>query len=533
MGRAASRSRRAQARPSSSSIPPAATSLPGTGDIVGVVCDRHVGGLITDATVTAILPDGETFTTTTDDNGAFGLWNVTAGSVVVSIVGEGYRRSFAVELVEGETLELPGAACTDPRLDPSAGLVSGVLCDPIDDQAFLADAVAVAVDSLGGTHSDRVDVDGRFLLGPMAPGRARITVTPGSGAPLELVAYVVAGAEVIVHNGGTCAPETCAEVTVETEAPQVTELLLVVDRSGSMNEAAPGYGTTRWLGVKEALVGVTEQLQDRVAFGLALFPAPGVEDTCSVIGSGDVVRVDPETATADAIAGVLDDFDTEPLGATPTATALVAARSWLRDHPSSRPRAVLLATDGGPNCNAGLNPNTCRCTSSEPGICADAAFSDPVLAAQLCLDDANAINAVRALANDDVATFIVGIPGVENFSDVLRRMAAAGGTLLPGTTGFYLARDRATLEGAIADIGRRVSGCAVDIVGLDVQAAGRVDVSIDGVPVPRDVAGVDGWDTVDADTIIFYGAACAAYADGSTVRLQTCTADVSGLVGAP
>ncbi len=280
---------------------------------------------------------------------------------------------------------------------------------------------------------------------------------------------------------------------------------------------------------------MTDRLQARVAFGLALYPTPGEEDTCGVGGSGEIVRVIPETATASAIATVLDDFDTEPLGATPTAAALFAARTWLRDHPSSRPRAVLLATDGGPNCNADLDPSTCRCTSANETACVDAAFSDPALAAQLCLDDQNAISAVSALATDDVNTFVVGIPGVENFSGVLRRMAAAGGTLLPGPTGFYLARDRAALEGAIADIGRRVSGCTADIVGLDLQTASNVAVTIDGLPVARDIdgAGTDGWDIVDADTMVFFGEACAAYGDGSALRIETCTSDVVGLVGAP
>ena len=505
--------------PACRDVPP----LPGTGDIVGVICDRHVGGLVTDASVTAVLASGDTLSTTTDNNGAFGLWNVPVGDVVVAVASETYRRSFAVTVVEGETVEIPGADCGD-RV-PGAGLLSGVLCDPQEDATVLIGALVSAVDENGETYTDRVDTEGRFVLGPMSPGRAVVTVSPEAGDAISWVVQIVAGSEVVTSNGGVCAEETCVDATVVAESPETAELVLVVDRSGSMNAAAPGYGTTRWLGVKEALVDVTADLQSRVAFGLALFPSPGAEDTCAVGGDGAVVLVEPEVDSAAAIATVLDDFSTEPLGATPTAAALVDARRWLRSNPSSRPRAVLLATDGGPNCNENLNPSTCRCSTGLDQDCADSAFSDPTLAAQLCLDDSAAISAVAALRSDNVSTFIVGIPGVENFSDVLRRMATAGGTLLPGPTGFYLARDRATLQAAIIDIGRRVSGCTVDIPDLNVQGDGRIDLTLDGVPIAQDVdgAGVDGFDVVDADTIVLFGPACEAWADGATVRIARCT----------
>jgi hypothetical protein len=513
--------------PACRDVPP----LPGTGDVVGVICDRHVGGLVKDATVTVVLANGDTLSTTTDDDGAFGVWNVPAGDVVVSVVSDTYRRSFAVVVIEGETTSIPGASCSGPIA--GAGLVSGVVCDAVDDTTVLIGALAAAVDENGDTFSDRIDVDGRFVLGPMAPGRAVLTVTPDVGEPLSWVVQVVADEEVVTSPGGTCANETCIDTSVEAASPETAELVLIVDRSGSMNAAAPGYGTTRWLGVKQALVDVTAELQSRVAFGLALFPSPGEEDTCSVGGDGDVVLVEPEVESAAAIASVLDGFDTEPLGATPTAAALVAARAWLRAHPSSRPRAVLLATDGGPNCNAALDPTTCRCSTGQDQDCVESAFSDPELAAQLCLDDRAAVNAVAALRADDVSTFIVGIPGVENFSDVLRSMATAGGTLLPGPTGFYLARDRATLQAAIADIGRRVSGCTVDLPGVDLFGAGRIDATIDGVPIVRDVdgGGDEGFDVEDADTIVLFGQACEAWGDGATVAISSCTPTLDAAQG--
>ncbi len=509
--------------PACRAIPP----LPGNGDVVGVVCNRHTGEVVQNATVTLLLSDGSTVETTTNADGSFGLFEVPAGSYVVIVASATYRRSYAVDVDDGGVTEIPGDNCLVPSL--SLGLLSGHLCDPGSDGDPLrgADVVVTAAD--GAVHEELTDDAGAFLVGPMAPGRALIHVTRAPDVAIDLVAVVVAGGEAEVTNGGACVVEQCSDTTVAVEPPDLPELLLVVDRSGSMNEAAPGYGTTRWLGVKDALIRVTRTIEERVAFGLMLFPALGTVDGCSAA----VVDVEPAFAAAAAIGERLDDFDTEPLGATPTAASLLAARNYLRATPSTRPRAVLLATDGGPNCNAALDPFSCRCSAGGDTACADAAFSDPDLAAQLCLDDDNAVGAVQDLRDDGVDTYVVGVPGVENFSDVLNAMAEAGGTRLPGATGFYLARDSATLEGAIADIGRRLSSCDIDVEGVDLVRAARLAVAIDDVDVPRDPDGVDGFDIVDADTLTLFGPACDALGGGGALTLTTCDLLADAVGGGP
>ena len=76
-----------------------------------------------------------------------------------------------------------------------------------------------------------------------------------------------------------------------------------------------------------------------------------------------------------------------PNGRTPTDPALHGAlnyaRSWAQRNPTHKV-IVVLATDGGPNCNESLNPATCTC--SVRGGCT----------AQTCLDDVRTLAAIRA-----------------------------------------------------------------------------------------------------------------------------------------
>ena len=282
-----------------------------------------------------------------------------------------------------------------------------------------------------------------------------------------------------------------------------------------MTSGAPGYPGTRWEGVSNAITSVTAQLQMRVAFGLAVFPALDSPEC----GTASLV-VEPSFENAPNIATVLDDFYTEPLGATPTAAALQEVRTWHIDHPPTLPRAVLLATDGGPNCNATLDPSTCVCSSGVDTT--DCAVS---LEPLLCLDDGNAISAVTALRAQGLDTYVIGIPGVENFGDVLDAMAEAG-----GTNRYYLARDTGTLEAAVGDIGRRAGGCSIEVSADDVgdlSRAARLELTIDGEPIAADPLHEDGFAVVDATHVDLYGAACEAWLTTGAMSLGVCTIEGS------
>lgn len=485
---------------------------PGFGDVIGVICNRHVGALVQNATVRVLLANGDVIETTTDAEGRFQLFNVPIGPQIVVVTADGFTRTWAIEVKEGTFVEIPSEAeCAGP--DASQGMLSGVFCDPASADGLLTGALVTVTDADERVHEELTDADGAFLLGPMAPGLALVHVAKDEFV-LDLTAVIVAGAESQVTNGGGCVDEQCTETTVETEEDGRIELILVVDRSGSMTSGAPGYPGTRWEGVSDAIVSVTAQLQSRVAFGLALFPSLDSAEC----GTASLV-VEPAFDNAPSIAEVLNDFYTAPLGATPTAAALQEVRAWHTDNPPTLPRAVLLATDGGPNCNAALDPFTCTCSSGVQNDCATS--FEPLL----CLDDDDAVGAVEALRSQGLDTYVIGIPGVENFGDVLDAMASAG-----GTDRYYLARDTGTLEAAVGDIGRRAGGCSIEVdaeaVG-DLARAARLDVAIDGDAIENDPLHEDGFAVVDATHIDLYGPACEAWLASGTLSIGVCTIDES------
>jgi hypothetical protein len=445
--------------------------------------------------------DGDDLTGTTDENGDFRIWNVPVGEQVVIVSGDGFQRSWQVMVEEGveNRIDNAGDDCRTPNADE--GMLSGALCDPAT-AGPLTRAHVTAIDVDGRAHEDLTDVDGAFLVGPMAPGPVRIDVVKDD-THLVLTALVVAGREVHVTNGGTCIVETCEETQVEVQAE--TELMFAVDRSGSMRSGAPGYAGTRWEAIVNAVSGVSAEFEAHVAFGVSLYPSLDSNE-CGTVAP----YLAPELDNGEEIGTLLSAFDSSPAGATPTAKALEDLRAWNEANPTDRSRAVLLATDGAPNCNSTLDPLTCECSSGDDSC---ATSGD----AYLCLDNAAAVNAVTALHDAGLDTYIIGISGVEAFGWVLDDMAEAG-----GTGHYYPARDTATLERAVIDIVRRAGGCTLHVDGNLADVA-RVDVLIDGVPVAYDPNGEDGYAFEDEHSVTLYGSACEQYLSAGSASLGMCT----------
>jgi hypothetical protein len=191
-------------------------------------------------------------------------------------------------------------------------------------------------------------------------------------------------------NGGTggggqsledACPDLAAQCGAENLQSQTKEInmLIVLDKSGSM-AFDEGGGRTRWDAMKEAL---SEALRtpsaENIEFGLWLYPFPdsgsdpidastcGVDNNCCEMPTSS----DPQVGIGEGAAQVetvLDD--TEPGGGTPTAVALERALDYFTNGPGgdrSGEKYVLLATDGGPNCNAGLSCGADVCTANMDG----------------------------------------------------------------------------------------------------------------------------------------------------------------------
>lgn len=296
-------------------------------------------------------------------------------------------------------------------------------------------------------------------------------------------------------------------------------LLIVIDKSGSMAETPSGFGSDKWTAMQSALEASLMAVQEDLALGVDLYPFP---DGCEVPSTA-AVQV-PVEAGSTALPKILDLLDTTaPSGGTPTAQALARARRYFTNGAGvdlEGDRYVLLATDGGPNCNDGLTCSADACTVNLDGQCpmavancCDSAQAGPGAEAG-CLDDAATVQQVERLASAGISTFVVGIPGSEAYADALDAFAEAGGRTNPGAPPSYFAVNAAGtgaggLTGVLDSITRGlITSCKFQL-DSDPPDVGRLNVEIDGEVIP--MLGGDGWaldESTDPPTLVLEGATC-------------------------
>ncbi|MDO9017129.1 MAG: vWA domain-containing protein [Deltaproteobacteria bacterium] len=312
-------------------------------------------------------------------------------------------------------------------------------------------------------------------------------------------------------------PDVCVpRVTVAT--PSSVEVLLLADRSTSMERDLLGSSGTprRWDVLRDALSTTLPRYQDRIAMGLQFFPGVGVTGICAVAGTPDL-----NPAPGQAMAVLLAFGRTEPNGRTPTWLGVQSAGRYLLGRAApGRFRAILLATDGAPNCNGALDGARCTCTALG-GTGQQQCEDDP----SLCLDDDRTVSEVSRLAAQGVPTYVVGIDGDNQpeLITVLSQLAVAGGRPNPASSArpYYSVRRREDLTSAFDQIQRQVSRCVFS-VSPAVAPGATVSVTLDGRPIERDPMRQGGWDWSDAErtTLSLAGEACdRASAAAVTVRI--------------
>jgi hypothetical protein len=300
------------------------------------------------------------------------------------------------------------------------------------------------------------------------------------------------------------------------------EVMFVLDRSTSMSWALSGpggSGPTRYAILVDALRAQLPRYDARSDMGSLLYPEGGGEG-CE-LAPRPQIEPGPMRASdvLDLVAG------SGPSGRTPTSEALATAQSYFSSHPDpSRSRAVVLATDGAPNCNSALDPRTCPCTGGgglPVGGCSSSG---------LCLDDARAIEVIQRLASDGVPTYVVGIDGDPDpaVSAVLTRMALAGERPNPLDLGraYYSVRRPADLAAAFDRIQASIVSCTLSLEA-PVPAGRSFVVTMDGVRLPRDGTRREGWEfAAGSDTSIeLYGETCARSLDGAHVLVVELTCE--------
>jgi len=279
------------------------------------------------------------------------------------------------------------------------------------------------------------------------------------------------------------------------------DLLLVLDRSTSMLQDAAGNGPSggngpstpltgpqKWKEVVDALDPVVMQTQDKVAWGLKMFP---MGESCGV-PSGATVPVAPNSYPA-VLAAIRANPPLEmPRGSTPTRVAVEKAAEFMAGNTSANSKYLVLATDGLPNCG----------TRRE-----DAAMS--------------AIAAVGAAAKAGIPSFIVGIATAgSDANDTLNEMAIQGGRPRNDATKYYPVSNKDDLVAALGLITGQIASCTFPLATLPPQPD-NVRVNVDGAKLNRDTTQAGGWDYgPGGKSVVLYGPNCEALKDGSAKNVQ-------------
>jgi hypothetical protein len=279
--------------------------------------------------------------------------------------------------------------------------------------------------------------------------------------------------------GDVPAPDnTCASVMLDATRV-IPNVMLIVDRSGSMatNEFSPGV--TRWDALRTALFdpagGLVTRLESSVRFGMAMYSNDPRTMTCP-----DLFTVPCALNNAEALSASYT-LRSPPRGETPTGQSIAAVLGMIdvlvpvRD--ATSPTFFLLATDG--------EPNTCEDGTDRVG-------------GQLA-----SVDAVTAAHAAGIDTYVVSV-GSEVSTAHLQDVANAGVGAMGAT--FWVATDTAGLVSALSTIIRGVASCDVRLEGMvsgALACEGTVRLGAETLACGTDWRLLD-----DGSTIRLLGAAC-------------------------
>ncbi|MEW6430261.1 MAG: vWA domain-containing protein [Myxococcota bacterium] len=293
-------------------------------------------------------------------------------------------------------------------------------------------------------------------------------------------------------------------------------LFVVQDKSGSMDKAPDGStasasNPSKWSTAQQVVPSLASQFSNRFRFGAAMYPGATTTFNCTTGSVVAPVSNSPsgvQSAYANAVAG----------GGTPTAATLQQVKSYLLGLGLTTPAYVLLITDGLPNCNLALNPNTC--TATTPG-CANNACG---LGAKDCLDDSASVQAAAQLFAAGIKVFVVGFDAnltAGNNKAVLDAIASAGGT---GSA--YVATNQAQLSATLNTIALNTATCCRDVctagaaqcLGTGQRQVCQLDASI----------GCTTWVTQSCPSMsTCQGGQCTSCTNQCAAGARRCTGDVA------
>jgi von Willebrand factor type A domain-containing protein len=263
------------------------------------------------------------------------------------------------------------------------------------------------------------------------------------------------------------------------------DLMIVLDKSGSMADPPSTGGNSKWSQVTSALVSSIQMSQSQIRWGLMFFP---FDNACATASGPNVTCGDNNALTIQLAIGFQ-----QPGGSTPTADAVRHAATHLAGLSDPNPRYIVLATDGEPNC-AGGDPNTA--------------------------DNAGAEAAVSQAAAMGIHTFVIGISADAAADAVLSQMAMNGGEARAAAPYYYSVNSQADFVAAINAITGQVVSCTF-AVPTPPPDPSLVRVQANGMDVPRDPTHTNGWDFGPMNqSITFYGMWCDRLRSGSITTIH-------------
>ena len=286
----------------------------------------------------------------------------------------------------------------------------------------------------------------------------------------------------------------------------------------------------KWGTIRGVIGQLATSLGPRAKFGAAVFPDPS-QDSCApgvavwpsfdvppLQGDGTLNTPGPRDLSLMAALARIDAN-----GGTPTAATFSALLPKLERWGGKT--YVVLATDGGPNCNASADCESSMCTlnieSDAPctpaglDCCAPNGPGGPLA----CLDAQPTLGAVSAFAAAGIPVYVLGVPGSEPYATLLDALATAGGTARGSEPQYYAVStfDEQALATAMAKIAAKITGSCTLTLDAVPPVPDDVNVFLNGTAIAQ--AGPDGW-TLAGQVVTILGTSCQAIMNGDVLDVR-------------
>jgi hypothetical protein len=330
------------------------------------------------------------------------------------------------------------------------------------------------------------------------------------------------------------APGLCGNQVIEQKVDR-PNLYFVLDRSTSMSELFEAGSHEKYATSRLAIRSVLRAIGHRVSYGAAVFPAfDSADEDCTpgqevfATRPGDPLQYAINGEDGPVLKELIQVLGTRPpSGGTPTSATLEALTSTLLGLEGKT--AVVLATDGEPNCNpdascsgADCPWNSAQVTLEDGRACGrDVNCCDPDVLKEgprSCVDKPATLEVLRNLESAGIRSFIMGLPGSEDFAAVLDAMAEAGGTARSGKHAYYPIASSGELRSTLLDIGVSVAiSCSIDLSTAPPDPD-LVNVYFDDRVVSSNPD--DGWVLDGEAHLEIRGSACEELKSGSVYQVQ-------------